>query len=202
MRVQQGCSELFSTQEVPIPLSAVRLVYPLRNTETGAMRDVIINKLNRSSKREKNLGYAGRYIADSDPKIFIPFPEQPKPEYSDNECDTLRIEAEEKTWTPTLYQAPMPPSVLDELRNKYGIFRTRHDESWVRARERRAAELERERINKEKLMVTPLQDYHRMKKLEKSKAKEKTLDQKTLMGIGEIMARNRVSVSGTKEASG
>ena len=187
------------TIELPIPLSAVRLVYPLRNNETGIMRDVIINKLNRSSNSEKMCG--GRYVADSDPKIYIPFPEQPKPEVSDCDIDTLRIEVEEKTWTPTLYQAPMPPSVIDELRNKYSVLRDRYDESYVRAREQRAAGFERARIEREKLMVTPRQEYHRLMKLQKSRTEEKTLDQDMLMRIGEVMARNRRPVSETKEAS-
>lgn len=164
------------------------------------MRDVIIKKLSRSSKKETKWGYDGRYVADSDPKIFIPVPEQPKPEYSDHDIDTLRIEVEEKTWTPTLFQAPMPPSVLDELRNKYSIFRDRHDESYVRAREELAGRLERARIIRKKVMLTPLQEYHKMKKLEKSKTEERPLGKETLTMIGKIMARNGRSVLQTKVA--
>lgn len=178
------------TMELPIPLSAVRLVYPLPNPELGSLRDVIIAELRRSSNSERSLGYGGRYVAGTEPRIYIPFPEEPIEENMEYEIDTLRIEVEEKTWTPTLFQPPMPTTIIDELRNKYSIFRDRHDEGYIRKRERLAAELEKERSEKEELMLTPLEEYHRMKVLEKSRTVQKLLDSEMLSNIGELMARN------------
>lgn len=178
------------TMELPIPLSAVRLVYPLPNPELGSLRDVIIAELRRSSNSERSLGYGGRYVADTEPRIYIPFPEEPIEENMEYEIDTLRIEVEEKTWTPTLFQPPMPTTIIDELRNKYSIFRDRHDEGYIRKRERLAADLEKERSEKEELMLTPLEEYHRMKVLEKSRTVQKPLDNEMLSNIGELMARN------------
>lgn len=176
--------------ELPIPLSAVRLVYPLPNPELGSLRDVIIVELRRSSNGERSLGYGGRYVAGTEPRIYIPFPEKPIEENMDYEIDTLRIEVEEKTWTPTLFQPPMPTSIIDELRNKYSIFRDRHDEDYIRKRDRLVAELENERSEKGHLMLTPLEEYHRMKMLEKSRTVQKPLDNELLSNIGELMARN------------
>lgn len=178
------------TMELPIPLSAVRLVYPLPNPELGSLRDVIIAELRRSSNGERSLGYGGRYVAGTEPRIYIPFPEKPIEENMEYEIDTLRIEVEEKTWTPTLFQPPMPTSVIDELRNKYSIFRDRHDEGYIRKRDRLASELENERSEKKELMLTPLEEYHRMKVLEKSRIVQKPLDNEILSNIGELMARN------------
>lgn len=178
------------TLELPIPLSAVRLVYPLPNPELGSLRDVIIAELRRSSNGERSLGYGGRYVAGTEPRIYIPFPEKPIEENMEYEIDTLRIEVEEKTWTPTLFQPPMPTSIIDELRNKYSIFRDRHDEGYIRKRDRLAAELENGRSEKKELMLTPLEEYHRMKVLEKSRTVQKPLDDEMLSNIGEVMARN------------
>lgn len=178
------------TVELPIPLSAVRLVYPLPNPELGSLRDVIIAELTRSSNGERSLGYGGRYVAGTEPRIYIPFPEKPIEKNIDYEIDTLRIEVEEKTWTPTLFQPPMPTSIIDELRNKYSIFRDRHDEDYIRKRDRLAAELANERSEKAELMLTPLEGYHRMKMLEKSRTVQKPLDNEMLSNIGELMARN------------
>lgn len=176
--------------ELPIPLSAVRLVYPLPNPELGSLRDVIIADLRRSSNGERSLGYGGRYVAGTEPRIYIPFPEKPIEENTEHEIDTLRIEVEEKTWTPTLFQPPMPTSIIDELRNKYSIFRDRHDEGYIRKRDRLAAELENERSEKEELMLTPLEEYHRMRVMEKSRTVQKPLDNEMLSNIGELMERN------------
>lgn len=183
------------TMELPIPLSAVRLVYPLPNPELGSLRDVIIAELRRSSNGERSLGYGGRYVVGTEPRIYIPFPEKPIEENMEYEIDTLRIEVEEKTWTPTLFQPPMPTSVIDELRNKYSIFRDRHHEGYIRKRDRLAAELENDRSEKEELMLTPLEEYHRMKVLEKSRTVQKPLDNEMLSNIGELMARNAGEIS-------
>lgn len=184
----------FRTVELPIPLSAIRLVYPLPNPEIGSLRDVIIAELRRSSNDERSLGYGGRYVAGTEPRIYIPFPEKPIEENIDCEIDTLRIEVEEKTWTPTLFQPPMPISIIDELRNKYSIFRDRHDKDYIRKRDRLAAEVENERSKKQELMLTPLEEYHRMKMLEKSRIAQKPLDNEMLSNIGELMARNTYEI--------
>lgn len=186
--------------EAPFPLSAVRLVYPLRHADTGAIRDVIIKELKRTPRSERKQGRDGRYVADTDPHIYIPFPETEKEDQPEHEIDTLRIEVEEKTWTPTLTRPPMPPSVIDELRNKYSIFRDRHDEDWVKAREELAAEREREARLREEMMLTPLEELQRLKKLKKSEeVVEEPLNSEILMRIGELMAENKERLARAKK---
>ena len=81
-----------------------------------------------------------------DRNIHIPWPEESlaEPTHVDEVADTLRIDVEEKSFLPTLLRPPMPASVIDELRNKYGKFRERHDEEWVamkEAEDRRAGKM-------------------------------------------------------------
>ena len=52
------------------------------------------------------------------------------------DSDTLRLELDLQTWTPTLLRAPLPESVIDELRGKYSRFRTRHDPEFIKRLQR------------------------------------------------------------------
>jgi large subunit ribosomal protein L24 len=45
--------------------------------------------------------------------------------------DTFSTDVESSTWTLTLEQPPLPPTLIDELRNKYSKARTRHEDSYV-----------------------------------------------------------------------
>lgn len=93
----------------------------------------------------------------------------------------------------------MPSSVIDELRNKYSAFRDRHDDEYVASIERRAAkreEKERERFAK---MRTPLQDLQKVQRKERRKKGRKPLDEETLSGIGELIARHRGLTVGGEE---
>lgn len=180
--------------EASIPLSDVRLVHPLPHPETGILRDVIINSLKRVQKN------GPRHIDGLKPRTVIPFPPEPESEEQDHEIDTLRIEVEEITWTPTLIRPPMPLSVIDELRNKYSAFRDRHDDEYIANIEGRAAkkeEKEKERIAK---MRTPLQDLQKAQRKERRKKGRKPLDEETLSGIGELIARHRGLTVGGEEA--
>lgn len=156
--------------------------------------------MKRTPASERKQGVDARYIADTEPQIHIPLPKREKEEEPpEHEIDTLRIEVEEKTWTPTLNRPPMPPSVIDELRNKYSIFRDRHDENWMRAREISAAEREKMASEREVMMLTPLEELRRLKKLERSKVMEEPLNSEILMRIGELMAQHKERLAREKE---
>ena len=130
----QQTSRPSQSTSLPIPLTSLRLVAALPHPDTGVERDVIINAL---KLRRRNIAQLRgedppeRVIAGVSPTIAIPYPEKEKKEEEEHDCDTLRIEVEDKTWTPTLTEPPMPPSIIDELRGKYSKFRTRHDEEWL-----------------------------------------------------------------------
>lgn len=181
------------TTEAPIPLSSVRLVTPVVDPYTGFKRDVIVNEIMLSAKY--------RYIANyTDPTTRelhrIPWPPEEKPEFQDNDDDTLRIDVERETWVPTLLRAPMPSGVIDELRNKYSKFRTRHEDSYIEMQEekdRRTREKEEELKwggGTPRAMLTPVQELNRKRRMEKLEGEgEDGLTEEVLAGIGQVMAR-------------
>lgn len=195
-----GENRTVQTTEASIQLCHVRLVYPLLNRETGIRRDVIINELEKRSVPETPGRFSykrrvdQRYIAGLEPREYIPFPALPKPELTDHDQDTLRIEVDERTWIPTLLGPPMPETVIDELRNKYGVFRDRHDDEFIQKKEEGQASLAAWKKKKAEMMVTPLQQFHRKQRDEKRKLGWAPLDQETMKRIGQVMARNGAKV--------
>jgi large subunit ribosomal protein L24 len=133
-----------TTVEAPLPLSSLKLVYPLPDPVTGIPRDVVLNKVvkrNAAFDPYRNTTTWSRYLSPQN--VLIPWPEESEPAYSDEKADTLRIDVEAKTFLPTLLRPPMPGSVIDELRNKYSKFRERHDESWLELRRQEDEEQKR-----------------------------------------------------------
>ena len=188
--------------EVPIPLSSVRLVAPLPQPETGALRDVVIQEL-----RLKKTNYAQlsgddpptRFIAGVKPAIPIPYPDKEPEEFEDHDIDTLRIEVEERTFIPTLFQPPMPAGIIDELRNKYSKFRDRHDDAFI------AKKMEEDRITEERKrsirkMDTPLKELHRKERAERKAKGKPVVSEEVLAHIGELMAKNAVSDASSQSA--
>lgn len=117
------------------------------------------------------------------------------------EFDTLRFEVEQRTWTPTLLRAPMPGGVIDELRNKYSRFRTRHDAGYQLAlenRARRKAEYKAWAESAGGMLMTPAKEA-RLAEKEKLKAKgEPTLEKEVLERIGEVMAGRGIEMTGKR----
>lgn len=91
-----------------------------------------------------------RFIEGLD--IPIPWPEAQPQTFVDNDIDTLRIEVETFTFEPSLKNMPMPPSVLDELRNRRSRTRTRHEDWYIETKEKQAA---REDWMKSRTLVKP-----------------------------------------------
>ncbi len=124
-----------------------------------------------------------------------------KNNFAEYDNDTVRFEVEAKTWTPTLLRAPMPGGVIDELRNKYSRFRTRHDAGYQLAldnRARRKAEYKAWVEGGGGMLMTPAKEASR---LEKEKLKEKgepTLEKEVLERIGEVMAEKGIEMTGKR----
>ncbi|KAG8527906.1 uncharacterized protein KY384_006822 [Bacidia gigantensis] len=84
------------------------------------------------------------------------------PEASQNnehDIDTLRVDVEARTWTPSLIRVPFPDGVIDELRGKYSRFRNNHDPEYIQ----KVEENERKRLAREaylknggNMLVSPL----------------------------------------------
>jgi large subunit ribosomal protein L24 len=181
----------FRTVAQPVPLNKVRLVFPLTDPETGVTRDVIVKKLvngpmwfDRQTGKQK----WSRIIPGLN--IKVPWPKVEPKEHKDCAVDTLRMDVETKTFVPTLLRPPMPSSVIDELRNKYSVFRTRHDPEYIAEKMKEDQEKEAKKKLSEE-MRTPLKEINRkLRKMRKQKGKgELTADK--LVKLGQIIANKR-----------
>ncbi|KAJ5894339.1 hypothetical protein N7495_006030 [Penicillium taxi] len=122
-------------QPMPVPIDNIRLVPALMDPVTGVTRDKIIQhiyagkpKINRQNWSK--LPRYTRYVGGSD--IQIPWPTESAPAEEDLDSDTRGIEVDDITWVPSMQEPPFPSTVIDELRNKYSRFRTRHEPEYVR----------------------------------------------------------------------
>ncbi|KAI0909108.1 hypothetical protein F4823DRAFT_454324 [Ustulina deusta] len=177
--------------ELPLPISAVRLVHPIADPATGATRDVIINQLVHSGLvRDRLTGKRRWDRVVPGLNISIPWPVKEDPEFSPYMADTLRIDAEEKTFVPTLLRPPMPETIIDELRGKYSRFRTRHDPEYV-ARLEAEEQAKKDRAKLMDSMRTPLQELHREERKNKKRKGKPRLTLEMLEKIGEVIAKNR-----------
>ncbi|EME38583.1 hypothetical protein DOTSEDRAFT_57626 [Dothistroma septosporum NZE10] len=174
-----------------IPIEDVKLVYPLPDPDTGIPRDVIVDRLQcvnrRFDKSKKEWDEGDRVIPGTN--TIIPWPEKADPGYEDNEIDTLRISVEEQTFQPFLIRPPMPLTVVDELRNKYSRFRTRHDYEFRMEKELEDNK-EEERKGLIRTMRTPLQELAEFKAAQKAQERRGLTDEQ-LAKIGEVMAQEQ-----------
>ncbi|KAL6714838.1 hypothetical protein ACLMJK_007098 [Lecanora helva] len=197
------------SEPLPLPLSAVRLIHPLRIpaqlSPSGVLQppyyqDCIIQSLVRRP------GHKGRWIANSERALgqWVRVPKNPhappteEEEKKDHDIDTLRYQAEDETWTPTLLRAPMPAGVIDELRGKYSRFRTRHDPGYLEAKETK--KLEREAYEQWAksgggMLTTPAKEARAREVYELKQRGKPELTESVLEKIGELMARKGVRMT-------
>lgn len=122
--------------------------------------------------------------------IKVPWPKKEPVEKVDYPIDTPRLDVETKTFVPMLLSPPMPRSVIDELRNKYSVFRTRHEPEYIAQKKAEDAEKEAKKKQIEE-MRTPLKEINRkLRKLRKQKGKGK-LTEDMLEKIGQIIANGK-----------
>lgn len=194
---ERKAEDTIISQPRPLPVRHVKLVYPLPDPDTGKPRDVVIGRLEEvklmdapGSYRDPDEHKSHRKIVGSD--TVIPWPEMPpKAEEEEYDIDTPRITVDEITFRPYLVYPPMPTSVIDELRNKYSRFRTRHTWEFEQKVEAYAARDEK-RAQLGKTMRTPLQELAEMRARQKE-AEKKELTDEQLSKIGEIMAQERAA---------
>lgn len=123
-------------QPMPIPIDNVRHVIALEDKDQpGSTRDYIIQHAYGGPPfYERPPGSEtprySRYISGLG--LEIPWPKEELPQIKDGQWDTLRVEVDTQTWVPTLDNPPFPSTIIDELRNKYSKFRSRHDPEYVR----------------------------------------------------------------------
>ncbi|CAK7241515.1 MAG: hypothetical protein STHCBS139747_002977 [Sporothrix thermara] len=192
--------------ESNIPIDAIRLVHPLTDPETGRTRDVIIRELRPTGfyrdRPTRRLGFA-RVVPGLN--VRIPWPRTAPTEHEDQEGDTLRIHAEQVTFVPTLLRPPAPEAVLDELRNRYSRFRTRHTPEYIAAKEAEEAAKKEARKYGPALvkgtqpgvsppaMRTPLEEFHIHQKALRRERGQPELTDDMLEKIGRLMAQSKIS---------
>ncbi|KAI1825684.1 hypothetical protein F4861DRAFT_161293 [Xylaria intraflava] len=178
--------------ELPLPISAVRLVHPIALPSSGGKtRDVIINQLvHKDLITDRITGKRRWQRVVPGLNISIPWPEKEIPHIPDYKADTLRINVDERTFVPTLLRPPMPESVIDELRGKYSRFRTRHDPEYI-ARLEAEEQAKKDRVKLMDSMRTPLQEFHRAERKNKKKKGKPRLTIEMLEKIGEVIAKSR-----------
>jgi len=179
------------TLEKPVPINSVRLVVPLKDQATGVVRDVIVKKVASTKPWFDKITYTKtwtRFIPGLN--IKIPWPKTEPKKEEDQPDDTLRVDVETKTYIPSLLTPPMPGSVIDELRNKYSVFRTRHEPEFI-ARKMAEDRLVEEKKKEAETMRTPLKEVNRReRKLRKAKGKGK-LTPEMLENIGKLIAQKK-----------
>ncbi|KAK4998981.1 hypothetical protein LTR66_001902 [Elasticomyces elasticus] len=203
MREEDGGSRTIIPYSRGIPLSSVRLVVPLPDPKTGILRDTIVDRVDRIKIRTKRSPTStvikqpkhGRRIPGL--RVIIPWPEMTSPAPpEDNDDDTLRISVEEVTFQPVLLGMPMPPTVIDELRNKYSRFRVRHDDAYIARKE--AEDIAAEEKTS-KTMMTPLEEARekrRMEKAEREVSGSSDLSEEVMARIGEMVVRGQLAKGG------
>ncbi|KAL2223339.1 KOW motif domain protein [Thermoascus aurantiacus ATCC 26904] len=208
LSAQYGSKQPFHSVEAPIPMDDVRLVVALDDPATGQIREVLVKHVCGGEPiLEREYGSTTprhtRYIAGEN--IEIPWPKERPVQHKDEDWDTLRMEVETPTWMPSLLHPPFPPSVIDELRNKYSKYRTRHDPEFVE--QKKLEDLKQEYLQS-RTLLTPMGEFREMmrkKKEAKTRAKldangNVIMDEETKNFIERFMRQN-AEKKNTNEAS-
>ncbi|KKA27449.1 hypothetical protein TD95_004692 [Thielaviopsis punctulata] len=181
-----------------IPISAIRLVHPIVDAKTGIARDVIVDTIQPANIRRDDITGTtewDRVIPGLN--VILPWPPKERPENPLYAADTARTDIALETFVPTLLRPPMPASLIDELRGKFSVFRTRHEEWYVAKKEAEEAERKARRAlgpNKTPVdasMLSPEMEASKARKAERKARGQPELSEEMLAKIGEIMAKNQ-----------
>lgn len=185
---------------MPISIDSIRLVYPLPDPETGITKDVIIHQLKATSAdmSSPNMTFdRWQYGKKWDRvvpslNVVIPWPKVEAPEFQATAADTVREQVEERTFYYSLLSPPMPENVIDELRNKYSRFRTRHEQWYVEQKEAED-DAQQRRHDTLRAMQTPLDEFHERQREIRDSEGEPELSEEMLQKLGEIMAKKKAA---------
>ena len=95
----------------------------------------------------------------------------------------------------------MPDGVIDELRNKYSRFRTRHEPAYQHAldvRERRRAAYKAWVKSGGNMLLSPAKEAQMAEKRKLKEKGEPTLEKEVLERIGEVMASKGIEMTGKR----
>ena len=132
----------YTSNDLPIPLSDVRLIATLTDDTTNFTRDVVVKHMHLGPPYIErspfsNLPKHTRYISmgkSEEEAIEIPWPDEQLSEQRATEADTRRLTVETKTYLPSpqLHLVLPDESVMDELRPRYARDRMTHDLDFVK----------------------------------------------------------------------
>lgn len=167
----------------------VRLVVPTVDPVTKELRDTVVANVAMSKIFHDKILKEKRWIRYiKGTSIEIPWPKKEEPEQFDQDCDTRIMHVENDTFVPTLLEAPIPLEIVDEIRNKFSRFRTRHEPEYVAKVE--AALGYKERLAREAIK-TPLQLLNKKLREEKKAQGKPELTSEILEQLGRAMAKNK-----------
>ncbi|KAF4121960.1 large subunit ribosomal protein L24 [Geosmithia morbida] len=185
---------------LPMSIGAIRLVYPLPDPATGTTKDTIIHQLkatppnmqseNMTLDRWEHGNKWDRVVPGIN--VVIPWPEVKVPQFVTHDVDTARDQVEDRSFYYNLLSPPMPPQALDELRNKYSKFRTRH-EGWYVAKKEEEAAAKKGRHNLLLAMRTPGEELGIKRREAKAARGEPELSDDMLLKLGEIIAQSKAA---------
>lgn len=163
-------------QSLPVPIDHIRHVIAMHDPDTNTTKDTIVEHVHMGPPmierpQWSKLPKFSRYVSGND--LEMPWPSEEQPQIDDGEWDTLRFYADEVTWTPSLRKPPFPSTVLDELRNKYSRFRTRHDPEYVREK---IVEEYRQQYLESQSLLTPSGELRRILATKSAEKKKSRLD--------------------------
>lgn len=192
--------------DMPLSINDVRLVHPITDPKTGITKDTIIKELRGvgADMKSDNMNldrwdYGQRWDRIVPGlNLVIPWPEVKVPQFETHAQDTGREAVEERTFYYNLTSAPMPSPVLDELRNKFSRFRTRH-EGWYVAKKEHEEALKKRKADTVKSMMMPADELSEVNKAKKAAMKEPELSDEMLEKLGSIIAQTKAT---TLEDSG
>ncbi|KAJ5625947.1 hypothetical protein N7510_002256 [Penicillium lagena] len=176
MQTSMGIKSDIVTNSLPIPIDDIRHVIALQDPKTGLIEDWIVEHAYAAGPfverhPDSTTPKFTRYVLGED--IEIPWPVENIPPAKDGQWDTTRMEADTDTWVPSLAHPPFPSSIIDELRNKFSKFRTRHDPEYVRLK---VEEDYRRQYYESRTMLTPIGEWRAKRQAESAEAKKNTLD--------------------------
>lgn len=186
--------------DMPISIGDVRLVHPITDPKTGVTKDTIIKELKGigADMQSENMTldrweYGQRWdrVVPS-LNIIIPWPEVKVPKFETHARDTRREAVEDRSFYYNLVSAPMPSTVLDELRNKFSRFRTRH-EGWYVAKKEHEEAIKNKKAQTMQSMMSPADELHALNKAKKAAAKEPELSNEMLEKLGQIIAETKAT---------
>ncbi|KAJ5785657.1 uncharacterized protein N7503_010869 [Penicillium pulvis] len=152
-KLSMGISTDTVAQGMPVSMNDIRHVVALE-MEDGTKDHIVQHAYGGPPYLERfhdsKLPRFSRYIAGLD--IEIPWPAEEPPHAEVAECDTRGNEVADVSWVPSMDESPFPSSVIDELRNKYSRFRTRHDPEYVKEK---VMEEYRQEYLKSQSLLTP-----------------------------------------------